>query len=169
MAEQPQTIVEAALATDRAMGARKESNLRSSYPASPIYSGDVTDAERKKLFQETALDGVVLGGLGVNSYDRDFKGTTQDPVPSLEDVATGGGGLPATPYIPNLTSPGPGSVSATDQPEFNGILPTPENNLEFGSGLPGTTSPDETSERIAEQSLGNYISGKSYLGSNGQS
>ena len=169
MAEQPQIIVEAALPTERAKGTRKEGNMRSSYPSSPIYSGEITDAERKGVFQDLALDGIVKGGMGVNAYDRDWNGTTQDPVPSLEDVETGGGGLPASPYIPNLTSPGPGSVSAADQPEFNGILPSAENNVEFGSGLPGTTSPAETSERIAEQTLGGYISGKSYQGSNGQS
>ena len=69
----------------------------------------------------------------------------------------------------NLTSPGPGSISAADQPEFNGVLPNPENNVEFGSGLGGLVSPAETSERISGQTLGNYISGRSYAGSDGSS
>lgn len=167
MAEQPQLIVEVPAPTEKAYGTRSDVNLRSSYPASPLYTGDITDAERKKLFQEEALDGVVTSGHGLNSFDRDFVGTTQNPVPNLEDVETGGGGLPASPYIPNLTSPGPGSISAADQPEFTGNLPNPENNVEFGSGLGGLASPAETSERISGQTLGNYISGKSYAGSDG--
>ena len=167
MAEQPQLIVEVPAPTEKAFGTRSDINLRSSFGASPIYKGEITNAERKSLFQEEALDGVVVNGLGLNSFDRDFKGTTQDPVPVLEDVETGGGGLPASPFIPNLTSPGPGSVNAADQPEFNGNLPDPDQNIEFGSGLGGLVSPAETSERIAQQTIGNYISGKSYAGSDG--
>jgi hypothetical protein len=169
MSEQRQTIVEVPPPANAPFGARNEQNLQSSYPHSPIHNGDLTDAAIVANYQELALDGVVNNGHGLNSFDRDFKGTTQIPVPDLSDVETGGGGLPASPYIPNLTSPGPGSLNAADQPEFNGTLPDPETNIEFGSGLGGLISPSETSERIAEQSLGNYISGKSYLGSDGAS
>jgi len=167
MAEQPQLIIEVPVPTEKAYGTRSDANLKVCFPESPMYKGELTDAERKKLFQESCMDGVVTSGHGFNSFDRDYVGTTQDPVPNLEDVETGGGGLPASPYIPNLTSPGPGSLSAADQPEFTGTLPDPENNIEFGSGLGGLTSPAATSERISEQSLGNYISGKSYAGSDG--
>ena len=84
-------------------------------------------------------------------------------------MTTGGGGLPASPYMPNLTSPGPGSINAADQPSFNGDLPDGENKSNFGSGLGGTAQPAETSKSISEQTvLGTYISGKSYLGSDGQ-
>ena len=167
MAEQPQTIVEPSVPPDKAFGARKEQNLRSAFAESPIYKGELTDSERKKGFQKEVLDGTVTGGHGLNSFSRDYVGTTQNPVPNLNDVETGGGGLPASPFIPNLTSPGPGSISAADQPEFDGELPDPASNVEFGSGLGGLVSPAETSGRISEQSLGNYISGKSYLGSDG--
>ncbi len=167
MAEQPQLIVEVPAPTEKAYGTRSDTNLRVSFPESPVYKGEISDAERKDLFQDECLDGVVVSGHGLNSYNRDFVGTTQDPVPNLEDVETGGGGLPASPYIPNLTSPGPGSLSAADQPEFTGTLPDAESNVEFGSGLGGLVSPAETSERISAQSLGSYISGKSYAGSDG--
>ena len=168
MASQPQTIVQPSIPTERAFGTRSDTNLRSAYPASPIYSGDLTDNERKKTYQDLALDGEVFNGHGLNSFDRDFNGTSQNPVPNLEDVQTGGGGLPASPFIPNLTSPGPGSLSAADQPVYNGTLPDPATNVEFGSGLGGLISPETTSKRISEQTLGNYISGKSFQGSNGQ-
>jgi len=169
MPEQRQTIVKPAAAPNKDKGARKDINLRSSFPDSPIFKGELTDEERKKLYQELALDGIVANGNGVNSFDRDYKGTTQNPVPNLEDVQTGGGGLPASPYVPNLTSPGPGSINPADMPEYAGELPDQAFNVEFGSGKGGLVSPSETSTEISKQgTLGTYISGRSYQGSDGK-
>ena len=83
----------------------------------------------------------------------------------LETTQVGGEGLPASPYIPNLASPGPGSVSPSDQPEYNGSLPIAGN--EYGSGLGGIVSPSFTTPSIASQKIGSYISGRSYIGSDG--
>lgn len=169
MPEQRQTIVKTAVVLPKSKGTRKDENIRASFPQSPIHLGDLTDEERKRLFQELVLDGVVLNGHGLNSFDRDYKGSSQNPVPNLEDVETGGGGLPASPYVPNLTSPGPGSVNASDQPEYAGELPDPSFNVEWGTGKGGLVSPSETSAEIAKQgTLGNYISGRSYQGSDGK-
>ena len=112
MAEQTQTIVQPAVPPNKAKGARNQSNLQSMFPNSPIYSGDMTDEERKKSYQSLALDGnvndsaevagvVVPGGQGhgVNSHNRDFS-----DAPDLSEVETGGGGLPSSPYTPFLTS-----------------------------------------------------------------
>jgi hypothetical protein len=169
MPEQRQVILKTIPSSNKPLGARRDSNIKAAFPNSPIHSGELTDEERKKEFQNLVLDGVVLNGHGVNSFNRDYTGTTQDPVPNLEDVETGGGGLPSSPYTPNLTSPGPGSVNAADQPEYAGELPNPDFNVEFGSGKGGLVSPSETSAEIAKQgTLGNYISGRSYQGSNGK-
>ena len=169
MAEQRHTIVNANLVVPKAKGTRNDVNIKAAFPNSPIYLGVVTDEERKKLYQELALDGIVLNGHGINSYDRDFKGTTQNPVPNLEDVETGGGGLPASPYVPNLASPGPGSVNAADQPVYEGELPNQDYNVEFGTGMGGLVSPSQTSAEISKQgTLGSYISGRSYQGSDGK-
>jgi len=178
MAEQKQIIVEANVPSQKQMGARNESNMRSIFSASPIYKGVITDNERTVSYQQLALDGdinddvksageIVKGapGLGFNSFNRDYV-----DAPDLSEVETGGGGLPASPYMPNPASPGPGSVNAADQPEYNGEIPNMKSNVEFGSGLGGTVSPSVTSEQISEQSiLKTYISGKSYLGSDGSS
>ena len=169
MPDQRQTIVQPAAAANKSKGARKDINLRAAFPDSPIFKGELTDEERRKLYQELALDGVVSNGHGVNTFDRDYKGTTQNPVPNLEDVQTGGGGLPSSPYIPNLTSPGPGSINAADMPEYAGELPDAEFNNEFGSGMGGLVSPSQTSAEISKQgTLGSYISGRSYQGSDGK-
>ena len=164
MPEQRQTIVKPAASPNKSNGARKDVNIRASFPDSPIFKGELTDEERKKAYQELALDGDVIGGLGVNSYNRDFKDS-----PDLSEVETGGGGKPASPYVPNLASPGPGSINPADLPEYNGELPDPEFNVEFGSGKGGLVSPSETASEISKQgTLGTYISGRSYQGSDGK-
>ena len=164
MPDQRQTIVQPAVAPSKDKGARKDKNIRSSFPHSPIHLGELTDEERRKLYQELALDGTVTGGHGVNSFNRDYEGA-----PDLSEVETGPGGLPASPYVPNLASPGPGSVNAADLPEYNGELPDPQFNVEFGSGKGGLVSPSETSAELSKQgTLGTYISGRSYQGSDGK-
>jgi len=164
MAEQPQTIINNPVSPNKPVGARNQINLKASFPSSPIHTGEISDEERKKFYQENVLDGSVSNGLGIMSFDRDY--SSNNP-PNLPDVDTGGGGLPATPYVPNLTSPGPGSVNAGDQAPYEGEIPpgTPE----FGTGLGSTTSPSETSANIDRQKLGSYITGRSYKGSDGRS
>ena len=169
MPDQRQTILKTQVPPNKSKGARNDSNIRASFPDSPIHSGELTDEERKKLYQELALDGIVKVGHGINNYSRDFVGTEKDPVPNLLEVETGGGGLPASPFVPNLTSPGPGSMNAADMPEYAGELKDPASNVEFGSGRGGLVSPHETSKELAKQgTLGSYISGRSYQGSDGK-
>ena len=164
MAEQPSKIIKADPPTGKPLGSRNDVNLKSAFPSSPIFLEELTDDERKEKFKELALDGLVVNGNGINSFNRDYSGA-----PNLENVETGGGGKPASPYFPNLTSPGPGSINASDQPTYNGTIPDPsEKQAAFGSGLGGTTNPSETSEQMKNiSSLGEYISGKSYQGSDG--
>ena len=162
MASQPQTIVQPAAPVDKPLGSRNQANLNAIFPSSPINSGELNDEERIELYQNEVLDGTVTGGLGFPNFNTSY---TANGSPDLEDVKTGGGGLPATPYVPNPNSPGPGSISAADQPEFEGKLP--ESGPEFGSGLGGLVSPKTTSKEIQRQTLGSYLSGRSYQGSNG--
>tara|TARA_A100001515_G_C4558338_1_gene205746 strand:- start:286 stop:783 length:498 start_codon:yes stop_codon:yes gene_type:complete len=164
MPVQRQTIVQPAAAPTKSKGARKDINIRSSFPESPIFKGELTDEERKKVFDELALNGTVNNGHGLNSFNRDY-----EDAPDLSEVETGGGGKPSSPFTPNLTSPGPGSLNPADQPIYNGELPNPEFNSEFGVGMGGLVSPSETSVEIAKQgTLGTYISGRSYQGSDGK-
>jgi hypothetical protein len=164
MSEQPQIIVEQRVPPDKPYGASNFINAKKAFPASPIHKGELTDNERKQIFDKLVLQGTIVGGNGINSFNRDFVNA-----PDLESVATGGGGLPATPYMPNITSPGPGSLNAADQPEFQGDLPNPEDRMNWGSGLGNTTSPSKTSKDIAKTSvLGSFISGRSFIGSDGK-
>jgi len=163
MAEQPQTIVQPAAPVDKPYGARNESNLQSIFGSSPLYTDYNSDEEVKALYQDTVLDSTVEAGLGFANFNTEY---TANGAPNLDEVETGGAGKPATPYTPNPSSPGPGSTSAADQPEFAGTIP--DSAPEFGSGLGGLVSPSTTSAEIEKQTLGGYISKKSYAGSDGQ-
>tara|TARA_R110000803_G_scaffold54275_1_gene110956 strand:+ start:412 stop:909 length:498 start_codon:yes stop_codon:yes gene_type:complete len=164
MAEQNQIIVKPIVESGASKGSRKQVNLISCFAASPIYTGDMNDDERKKLYAQLALEGVVVNGNGVNSFDRDFS-----DAPNLEDVDLSTHNLPS-PFMPNPTSPGPGSLNAADKPAYTGTVPDMDFNVEFGSGKGGTVSPSETAKEISKQSvhLSSYISGRSYAGSDGQ-
>lgn len=100
------------------------------------------------------------GGYMFGTLDLNFSST-----PDLNTVAVGGEGLPASAYVPNPASPGPGSVLPVDQPEYTGVLPAKGD--EYGSGL-GAVSPSTTSPKIASQTIGSYLLGRSYLGSDGR-
>ena len=163
MASQPQTIVEPAAPVDRPFGARNQANLNAMFANSPLPGalGEISDDERKETYQDSVLDGSVTGGLGFPNFNTSY---TENGAPNLDTVETGGGGLPATPYTPNPDSPGPGSMSAYDQEVFTGTIQPPA--IMYGSGL-SLESPSTTSSEIEKQTLGSYISGRSYAGSNG--
>ncbi len=99
-------------------------------------------------------------GYMLGTFDLHFPGT-----PDLATVETGGEGKPASPFVPNPASPGPGSVLPQDQPEYLGTVA--DKGEQFGSGL-GAVSPSETTSKIASQTIGSYILGRSYLGSDGR-
>ena len=164
MSSQRQIIVTPKPTSTKPLGSRNDINLKKSFVHSPIHNGEMTDEERKKEFQKLVMEGVVLNGNGFDSFNRDYEGA-----PNLEEVETGGGDLPASPYMPNLTSPGPGSVNAADKPEYQGDIPDKDQRNNWGTGMGGTVSPSKTSSEIAKSNiLKGYISGRSYQGSDGK-
>ena len=71
--------------------------------------------------------------------------------------------------MPNPTSPGEDNpVDASFKPPFTGELPDPSSKTQFGSGVGGLQSPFDTSKALSETQIGNYISGKSFAGSDGK-
>ena len=74
--------------------------------------------------------------------------------------ATGAGGLPASPYVPNPSSPGEGSVDPSAQPAApDGFGQTP--SATPGTGVGSQLSPQASSAAISGQTLGDYGLGKS--------
>lgn len=117
------------------LGTRHEQNLKGLFPSSPLYSeaasavagegeAKLKPAEYSQWFLDHVVNGVVPGSEGYYgfkaAFDRDFTGAGSDNggPPDYNDVKTGGGGLPATPFVPNPASPGEGNgVSAEAKPE----------------------------------------------------
>lgn len=73
------------------------------FPVSPYFSGELTnEVIKKSFFQPRELvDGKLSdGGYAFGTVDRFYQGT-----PNLEEAPVGGGGLPASPYGPNVAAP----------------------------------------------------------------
>jgi hypothetical protein len=100
------------------------------------------------------------GGHTFGTFSLNYPGA-----PDQDTVVAGGGGLPASGYIPNLSSTTPGNISPSAQPAYAGVLP--EAGVEYGVGLGGAAKPSETSSNMASQKIGSYIKGRSYSGSGG--
>jgi len=155
MPDHTQNTVVAAV-TDRTLGKTSTNDLKAIYAQSPMYIGEMTPETIKKQFQDEVLDGVINdGGHTFGTFDTNFV-----DAPNLSEVETGAGGLPATPYVPNPSSPGPGSMNPTDQPEApDGYGENPAS--QWGSGVGHALGPKASSEKISSQKLGDYVMGKS--------
>jgi hypothetical protein len=161
MAGFKQTTVEAP-ATNRGLGKSSTSTMTTMFPASPLYNGDLSDAERREAGQKFLKDGTLpeAGGyFGIPGFSRDFNDNGAPDIPA--EVQTGGGGLPATPYVPNPSPPGPGDTNPYNQPEPPDNFPGPQNNSIPGGQGGGTTNPSETSKNIARETIGSYLLGDS--------
>ena len=143
--------------TEYKKGEASTTRLQGIFPESPIYKGDITDETLTDEFQNDVLDAEINdGGHTFGTFNTGYV-----DAPDLSEVATGGGGLPATPYVPNPTSPGEGSVNASDQgaaPEGFGENP----NSQWGTGVGHALQPKTSATKIAGQKLGDYIMGKAY-------
>ena len=113
------------------------------------------DDEIREQFQDLVLDGVVNdAGHTFGEFNRDYTGA-----PDYGDVATGGGGLPASAYVPNPASPGAGSVNPADQPSPpDGFGQDPSDVP--GVGVGSQLSPADSSAAQSKHTLGEYIGGK---------
>lgn len=149
-------VTAASLGDIHGLSTSDSTRLKAMFPASPIHSGIVTVDERKRTYMEQSLSAVVNdGGHTFGTVSTDYV-----RAPDLnQEVDTNALNLPS-PYVPNPTSPGPGSQNAADKPAApEGFGQTPSET--YGSGVGSRLTPKAASERIARQTLGSYIMGKS--------
>jgi hypothetical protein len=169
-----QNLVEYSTIVAKSKGTSNSSNLRSMFPGSPIYKGDISDAERLEFYQNFLdLDNVdsdslhtIAGYYGIANYSMNY---VENNMPVMSDVEVGGAGKPSSPYTPNLTSPGPGSTDASNQPAYEGEIKDVNTISNFGSGLGGITDPISAAKNISTQKIGSFVSGRSFQGSDGKS
>lgn len=128
--------------------------LAAIFPASPIHSGLLTPEERREEFIKLSLGtNVVDGGHTFGTVNTDYVNA-----PDMSEVDLKKHNLPS-PYVPNPTSPGAGSQNDADKPAPpEGFGQTPSQT--YGSGVGSRLSPKASSERLARQTLGDYILGK---------
>ena len=144
-------------ATSRGNGKSDTKTLQKAFPSSPIHKGELTDDVIRNEGQTLLVDGVINdSGHTYGEFDRDYSGA-----PDLEkDVPTGGGGLPGSPYAPNIASPGEG-MNPTNIPAVGAEA----TEAARGSGDPfpgnGLESPSKTSTTTSQQKLGSLKFGKS--------
>ena len=147
------------------LGEANIKRIKESFPEAPIYSlNEITIQDNHR---ELALDGDVEDGNGIQgTFSRDY---TQGPTERerAPDVAAitedNDGNLLYSPYIPNPTSPGPGSFEPPEELPLT-PAPSPQNvaNKQFGTGFSSVYNPIQSSEAI-ESSGVKKPSGKSSL------
>ena len=135
--------------SSRALGARDDKTIKAIFAGSPLL--EMKDEDVRAQFQKLVLDAAVNDeGHTFSTFNRDYS-----DAPNMDEVETGPGGLPASPYVPNPVSPGEGSVNPSDlaePPEGFGEAPS---NTTF-PGVGALESPKGTSERQAKHTLGDY-------------
>ncbi len=137
-------------------GSSDTADMQILYPGSPVYNGDLTDEWVDENFNTLSQAGVITDeGHTFGEVKRDY----QD-APNLEEVETGGGGLPGSPWAPNVATPETG-MNPADIPAAGAEV---TQRIPHGGGYgvgDGLVSPSTTSARIARQRIGNLILGKS--------
>ena len=133
------------------MGKANYAALREMFGNTP-YFNDYTKEEVKRLAQELMLDGEVNDqGHTFGTFNRDYD---QNNPPNYADVETGGGGLPASPWVPNPASPTDGTINPGSIPAApDGYGQTPADNWGTGSSVVDR-SPHASSAAISGQRIG---------------
>lgn len=144
---------------DRMTGGTGKSDiavLQKAFPGSPVYSGDLTDVVATEQYINIVTNANVNdGGHTFGTVDLNYTGA-----PDLATVVVGGGGLPGSPYAPNIASP-PEGQNPRDIPAA-GVEAT---EAAKGSGAPfngdGLANPKDTSLVISGQTIGSLKKGSS--------
>lgn len=151
--------------TTRGNGSSDTEAMQKAYPGSPIHKNELND----QVVTDQGNTLLVGGDLGSDvtaiaywdlptSYNRDYP-----DAPNLAEVETGGGGLPGSPYAPNVASP-PEGQNPADIPAAGAEI----TDAARGGGGPfqgdGLASPSSTVENVGRQTIGSLSLGTSKPG-----
>lgn len=113
------------------LGCRHEKQLVNIFGTSPLLNPGkstvvgqpditLTPEKLKEWFYDNVVNGVVPQSAKYYSFGQDIS-TDFVNAPDLSTVKTGGGGLPATPFVPNVASPGADSAGDAVNVDHNKI------------------------------------------------
>jgi len=146
-------------------------SVKSCFPATPLEvidqlkddgTKDSSANPMMKWYQENVLDAVIEGNdLFPGGVSMNFSSTNASPAPpTLGEADTGDAGRPASAWVPNPVSPGPGSVNPADQGEAPaGFGETPNDTP--GVGVGSQLGVVDSSAQQDTATLGSYGLGKS--------
>ena len=158
MPSQKQTTTRS-VATKGAMGSADSQTLSALFAGSPVFSDKMEPDAIVKGYEDLVLNGTVLKGYGFPEVDLDYSAA-----PSYGDVPTGGGGDPASPWVPNPVSPGEGSVNPADvgdPPAGFGTRPSGGTVGSKPATGPADVSPKDASATMATSTIGGLKLGSS--------
>jgi hypothetical protein len=123
---------------------------------SDLYDGAEKNSDAAAAARKVALS--VLNGKG----DPDVFGSGVDlsfgTSPNTMEVAWKTAGDPANPYVPDISSPGPGRTDGTQKDADPGISPTDiKPAFDPKKPTPNAASPAETSSKLGTLSLGENL------------
>lgn len=143
-------------ATNFGFGKSSTAQLKGAYTTSPLYTTFKDNEIRNSFNRPPEVSGPdgerVLSdsGYAFGSVERDYQSS-----PNLEEVVIGGGGLPGSPWGPNVASPGEGNGHNYAAIPDSGVVTRPISEGAFvGNGL---VSPKTTSRGIAPRLLGQTL------------
>lgn len=137
----------------------KQGTLQALFPGAPgapdgeFGAGDGEDKLRE-LGLSALLGGVEESNLQVGRVDKEYGTSEGTPEllkpPTYADVKVGDRGLPASPWVPNTTSPGAGSSNPNDKPAAPANYGTVPSNTINGTPASSTgRDPNTSSKRMA--------------------
>jgi hypothetical protein len=133
------TTVKDGAPTAGGLGKSDTARLNASFPTSPVITEGANCNEDGTLLKEYYQEHVLDGQQDSNTLFPGGVNMDYNTAPDVDDVETGGGGLPAGPRVPSTASPGEGEGSnATAVPE---VTPVGGHDGDLGSDA----SPSETS------------------------
>jgi hypothetical protein len=135
---------------------KKIARLKKNFPGGleDLYEGKSSNIDAAKAASDRAV-----AELNKGKGDPDMFGTGVSmnfgEAPQTQDVVWKDPGDPANPYVPDLTSPGPGKTDGTDKDSDPEIKPEDvKPNFDSKNPTVNTTSPSATAPRLGSFSLG---------------
>ena len=149
-------------------------SIKSCFPATPLEvidqlkddgTKDSAANPMMKWYQENVLDAVIEGNdLFPGGVNMNFGASNASPAPPVLGEVDVEGPAPASAWVPNPTSPGPGSVNPTDKPDAPEGFGTVPNDTP-GTGVGSQLGVVDSSAQQATATLGSYGLGSSPYGS----